>query len=125
MAAVRPPGAAVVLVPAENQTEVVVHRGGRRLILGPVDEWSRAFRRCLGAWPDEIERPPVARLPDGARAAGHRVAGSSRLCSAIPLRQKLRWKSSASASRMSSAEDSLVQTIGCRVGRAMSQRHPS
>jgi len=48
----------------EDQTEVVVHREGRRVILEPVDEWPAAFQRCLGAWPDEIERPTPTRLPD-------------------------------------------------------------
>lgn len=46
----------------ENQTEVVVHRDGRRVILEPVDEWPAAFLECLGAWPDEIERPTGPRL---------------------------------------------------------------
>ena len=45
----------------EDQTEVVVHREGRRVILEPIDEWPTAFERCLGAWPDEIERPPPTR----------------------------------------------------------------
>ena len=46
----------------EGQTEVVVHRDGRRVILEPVDEWPAEFQRCLGAWADEIERPTSPRL---------------------------------------------------------------
>lgn len=51
----------------EGETEVLVHREGRRIILEPVDEWPVAFERCLGAWSEEIERPatlPVAELKD-------------------------------------------------------------
>ena len=46
----------------EDQDEVVVRREGRRVILEPVDQWPAAFERCLGAWPDEIERPTAPRL---------------------------------------------------------------
>jgi hypothetical protein len=28
------------------------------VILEPVDEWPEAFRKCVGAWNDEIPRPP-------------------------------------------------------------------
>ena len=42
----------------ENQTEVVVRREGRRVILEPPDEWSEEFLAILGAWSEEIERPP-------------------------------------------------------------------
>jgi antitoxin VapB len=42
----------------DDPDEVVVRREGRRVILEPVDEWPAAFHRCLGAWSDEIERPP-------------------------------------------------------------------
>ena len=41
----------------DDQTEVVVRREGRRLILEPVDDWPPEFRKCLGAWPEPIERP--------------------------------------------------------------------
>ena len=37
--------------------EVLVRREGRRVILEPADEWSDAFRACLGAWRGEIARP--------------------------------------------------------------------
>ena len=52
---------------AEGEGEVLVRREGRSVVLEPVDEWSREFRACLGAWPEEIPRPaqqPVAELPD-------------------------------------------------------------
>ena len=48
----------------EGQTEVVVHREGRKVILEPVDEWSADFRECLGAWPDEIPRLPSSSQKD-------------------------------------------------------------
>jgi antitoxin VapB len=41
----------------EGQREVLVRREGARVILEPVDEWSEAFRACLGAWTEGIERP--------------------------------------------------------------------
>jgi antitoxin VapB len=47
--------------------EVLVRREGRLVILEPLDEWPSSFRACLGAWPDEIERPrqrSVAKLED-------------------------------------------------------------
>ncbi|WP_437895846.1 antitoxin [Sorangium sp. So ce124] len=47
--------------------EVLVRREGRRVILEPIDEWPSSFRACLGAWPDEIERPaqePVTGIED-------------------------------------------------------------
>ncbi|HEV7239023.1 MAG TPA: type II toxin-antitoxin system VapB family antitoxin [Thermoanaerobaculia bacterium] len=42
----------------EGQREVIVRREGRRVILEPADEWSEEFLAALGAWKDEIERPP-------------------------------------------------------------------
>ena len=48
----------------EDQDEVVVHREGRRVILEPVDVWPAAFLRCLGAWPEDIERPLAGRVGD-------------------------------------------------------------
>ena len=41
--------------PADS--EVLVRREGRRVILEPADEWPEEFRACLGAWPEEIPRP--------------------------------------------------------------------
>ena len=54
----------------DGQTEVVVHRDGRRVILEPIDQWPAAFERCLGAWRDEIDRPvsePLRNLADPFR----------------------------------------------------------
>ena len=42
---------------AEGETEVLIRREGRRVILEPVDEWPTEFRKCLGAWSEPIERP--------------------------------------------------------------------
>jgi virulence-associated protein VagC len=44
----------------EGQREVSIRREGERVILEPldkVDEWPEAFRACLGAWTEDIERP--------------------------------------------------------------------
>jgi len=41
----------------DGQNEVSVRREGRRVILEPADEWTDAFRACLGAWPQPIRRP--------------------------------------------------------------------
>ena len=42
----------------DDQGEVVVRREGRKIILEPVDEWPAEFRASLGAWEEDIERPP-------------------------------------------------------------------
>ena len=42
----------------EDQDEVIVRRVGRQVILEPADEWSPAFLNSLGAWKDDIPRPP-------------------------------------------------------------------
>jgi hypothetical protein len=34
------------------------------VILEPADEWPDAFRACLGAWPEEIRRPPQRKIRD-------------------------------------------------------------
>ena len=39
------------------QREVLVRREGRRVILEATDEWSEAFRACLGSWSGAIPRP--------------------------------------------------------------------
>jgi antitoxin VapB len=44
----------------EGQREISIRREGQRVILEPldkVDEWPEAFRACLGAWTEDIERP--------------------------------------------------------------------
>jgi antitoxin VapB len=61
-------GSQAVRLPKEcrfaSQTEVVVRREGRRIILEAPDEWSDEFRACLGAWPDKIPRPKQKRVRD-------------------------------------------------------------
>ena len=42
----------------DDQREVVVRRVGRKVILEPADEWPPEFLEALGAWKEEIERPP-------------------------------------------------------------------
>jgi antitoxin VapB len=49
----------------DDQDEVIVRRVGKRVILEPADEWSAEFLACLGAWKDDIPRPP-------SRAIGRR-----------------------------------------------------
>jgi antitoxin VapB len=49
----------------EGQVEVVVRREGRRVILEPPDEWTEEFLASLGAWKEEIERPPQDPITDG------------------------------------------------------------
>jgi antitoxin VapB len=44
--------------------EVLIRREGRRVILELPDEWPPSFRACLGAWPDEIERPKQDSVTD-------------------------------------------------------------
>jgi antitoxin VapB len=48
----------------DEPEEVLVVRDGRRVILEPPDEWSLAFKRCLGAWDEEIVRPAQGPLAD-------------------------------------------------------------
>lgn len=42
----------------DGQSEVNVRRDGNRVILEPAEEWSKEFLEVLGAWDEEIERPP-------------------------------------------------------------------
>ena len=42
----------------DDQREVLVRRVGKRVILEPSDEWTTEFVGSLGAWSEEIERPP-------------------------------------------------------------------
>jgi antitoxin VapB len=44
------------------QQDVVVRRDGRRVILEPADEWPPEFLKILGAWNEQIERPPSRRV---------------------------------------------------------------
>ena len=48
----------------DDQSEVLVRREGRQVILETVDEWPRAFVRSLGAWPEEIERPRQTKVDE-------------------------------------------------------------
>jgi antitoxin VapB len=61
-------GSQAVRLPKEcrfvAQREVLVHREGRRVILEPTDEWSEAFRACLGSWSSDIPRPKQQELSD-------------------------------------------------------------
>lgn len=47
-----------------GQSEVLVRKEGRRVILEPVDEWSDEFLACLGAWKEDIPRPKQRRIRD-------------------------------------------------------------
>jgi antitoxin VapB len=49
----------------DDLDEVVVRRRGKQVILEPADEWPVEFLACLGAWTEEIPRPP-------SRAVGRR-----------------------------------------------------
>jgi len=46
----------------EAQQEVTVRREGRRVILEPANEWPPEFLAVLGAWKEQIERPPTRRV---------------------------------------------------------------
>jgi virulence-associated protein VagC len=46
----------------DGETEVPVHREGRRVVLEPPDEWPASFLRCLGSLAEDIERPRDARV---------------------------------------------------------------
>lgn len=43
----------------DGESEVLVRRVGRRVILEPVDEWPEEFLACLGSLTEDIERPPT------------------------------------------------------------------
>lgn len=55
-------GSQAVRLPKEcrfpEQREVLAIRDGRRVILEPADEWPDDFRACMGAWAEDIPRPP-------------------------------------------------------------------
>lgn len=42
----------------EGQSEVVVRREGRRVVLEPLDEWPECFLNALGSLAADLERPP-------------------------------------------------------------------
>ncbi len=48
-----------------NQRELVARREGKRVVLEPADEWSKAFLGCLGGWDNDLPRPqqePIGKL---------------------------------------------------------------
>ena len=45
-----------------SDSEVIVRQEGRRVIIEAKDEWSSAFRACLGAWKADIPRPKQKQL---------------------------------------------------------------
>ncbi|HEX4953284.1 MAG TPA: hypothetical protein VF017_07815 [Thermoanaerobaculia bacterium] len=47
-----------------DQSEVLVRREGRAVILEPVDEWPASFLAVLGAWDEDIPRPPQPLLSE-------------------------------------------------------------
>jgi antitoxin VapB len=54
----------------EGETEVLVRRQGQQIILEPIDAWTEEFLAILGAWPEDIERPPqepLSKLADPFR----------------------------------------------------------
>jgi len=51
----------------DGDTEVVVRRVGRKVILEPLDEWPETFLKSLGSLSEDIERPkspPITKLRD-------------------------------------------------------------
>jgi antitoxin VapB len=59
-------GSQAVRLPKKFQfrdEEVVVRRVGKQVILEPADEWPPEFLACLGAWKDDIPRPPPRSVP--------------------------------------------------------------
>jgi hypothetical protein len=41
---------------------VIVRRVGKQVILEPTDEWPPEFLACLGAWHDDIPKPPPRKV---------------------------------------------------------------
>ena len=50
---------------SKDQDQVIVRRVGKKVILEPIDEWPSEFLDCLGAWHDDIPKPPAR--PVGSR----------------------------------------------------------
>jgi antitoxin VapB len=53
-------GSQAVRLPKEcrfKESEVLVRREGRKVILEPVDEWPASFLASLGAWKGDLPRP--------------------------------------------------------------------
>ena len=47
---------------SEDQGQVTVRRVGKQVILEPADEWPPEFLACLGAWHDDIPKPPPRKV---------------------------------------------------------------
>jgi antitoxin VapB len=39
--------------------EVIIRKVGKQVILEPADEWPADFLACLGAWTEDLPRPPT------------------------------------------------------------------
>ncbi len=46
----------------DDLDEVIVRRVGKQVILEPADEWPVEFLECLGAWSEDIPRPPPRKI---------------------------------------------------------------
>lgn len=46
-----------------NQSEVLIRRDGRRIILEPVDTWSEEFLACLGGLESDDDIPRIKQVP--------------------------------------------------------------
>lgn len=62
-------GSQAVRLPAscrfpDDLREVSVKRIGRKVVLEPVDDWSRDFRAALGSWSETIDRPTAVSLAE-------------------------------------------------------------
>ncbi|NUM52795.1 MAG: AbrB/MazE/SpoVT family DNA-binding domain-containing protein [Candidatus Hydrogenedentes bacterium] len=60
-------GSQAIRLPKEyrfKESEVLIHREGRKVIIEPVDEWPEEFLKCLGAWHEDIPRPKQQKLTD-------------------------------------------------------------
>jgi antitoxin VapB len=47
---------------SKDQDQVIVRKVGKQVILEPADEWPPEFLACLGAWHDDIPKPPVRKV---------------------------------------------------------------
>lgn len=48
----------------DGESEVLVRREGRSVILEPIDEWPASFVRALKAWSEDIPRPAQMPIDD-------------------------------------------------------------
>ena len=50
-----------------DQSEVIVRKVGKCVVLEPVDNWPAAFLACIGTWSGDIPRPkadPIRTIKD-------------------------------------------------------------